>query len=96
MPDNNSTTATLCDHDLVFMTTPPQARELLVHLERIDRQAQNAVTGKEPVNAQAMFVVLDEIKAMLARADRSGRFALLASERDRERAREAAAKLANT
>lgn len=84
----------MCDHDVVFMMSPTDANALLEHLERIDRQAQNAVTGKEPVNAQAVFIQLDEIKSLLARSDRSGRFARLGFQHERHRARAAAAKIA--
>jgi hypothetical protein len=86
----------MCDHDVVFTMPPTDANALLQRLERIDRQAQNAVTGREPVNAQAVFIQLDEIKELLGRADHSGRFALMSSRHDGNRAREATAKLANT
>jgi hypothetical protein len=92
----SSLTEATCDHDLVFMMPPSDANAVLARLERIDQQAQNAVTGKAPVNAQAVFIQLDEIKELLARADRSGRFARLSTESDRRRAREAAAKIAGT
>lgn len=90
----NLLTETMCDHEVVFMMPPTEVNALLEHLERIDRQAQHAVTGSEPVNPQAVFIRIDEIKKALARADRSGRFAWLSSQHDRHHAREAAARLA--
>lgn len=59
--------------EIAFSLTEDQIRTLLKKFKMLDRQGYHAVKG-EPVNARAIFNVVDDVLEMLCASNSTGRF----------------------
>lgn len=82
------------DGPVTVELSPGIIAELFTRLDKIDRQGQNAITGKNPVSGEAIFINVDEIVKLLTNAEPTGRLANYHENLEGARRQEAAAKLA--